>query len=149
MGFFSSLIGWDQGMGAINAVMASYLIEKASPAERQMIARDAVSLLMAVVRGNEGRALAMLDGADRIAQTNCIAMSCDRLSIAPPFPQLAWTSVKNPFVLGVQIKDFHIKTAVDMIRKQDGVTVVWPGNDSTFSFTKMCEDGTVLERRCA
>ena len=48
MGLFGSLIGWDQLMGATNALMASYLIDKADCAKRINIAKEVAGMIMRV-----------------------------------------------------------------------------------------------------
>lgn len=142
MGFFGSLIGWDQSMGAVNAVLASYLIEKADRADRIKIAKEVARIIMSVrPRQTPESLMQELSNDSRVIQMNFIALACDNLGIPPPVPNNVWTRIKNPYQLGKQIDELRISSAVDAI-KRDGVSVVWPGNNVSINFKTMYEEGT-------
>ena len=86
MGFFGSLLGWDQSMGAVNALMASYLIEQADANTRKAIAREVVNIIQGVQRGASfDTVLKDISQQSRIVQMNFIALACDNIGIAPLF----------------------------------------------------------------
>ena len=145
MGFFSSLIGWDKTMGAVNAVLASHLIDALDPMRRQQVA---VQVAHAIQRVNPGHRpeelLRHLSGQGRVAQMNFIALACDDLRIPPSVPNNVWTRVKNPYEIAAQIDRDRIAMALDAVLKQDGVAIRWPGADVRVDFVKMYETGTLV-----
>jgi len=144
MGFFGSLFGWDQSMGALNAVLASHFIEKAPNVARQKIAREVFNIVTSVRRGQPlERILSELSNESRVVQMNFIALACDNLGIDPPVRNNVWTRVKNPYQLNSQVDTNHLSAAVDVLFKQDGVKVVWPGNEAKIDFQKMYSNGAV------
>ncbi len=144
MGFFGRLIGWDQQMGAVNAVLASYLIENTSPAERKKIVGEVASIILSVYpRMTLDVALQGLSGRSRVVQMNFIAIACDNLDIAPPIQNNVWTRVENPYALDHQIDEARISWAIGRIEEQDGVRVTWPGNTVRIDFKKMYEVGAL------
>lgn len=143
MGFFGSLIGWDQSMGAMNAVLGSYLIEKSDRAERKKIAQEIINILSSVRRRQSPEVLLEeLSRESRVVQMNFIALACDNLGINPPVPNNVWTRVKNPYQIGQSVDADRISLAIEAIEKQDGIRVTWPGNAS-IDFTKMHRDGAL------
>ena len=103
MGILGSLFGWDQSMGAMNAVLASHLIEKANRAERKRIAMEVSDIFSSVQRKLfvHGHApagtLEAISKESRVVQMNFIALACDNLGISPPVPNRAWARLKNPY----------------------------------------------------
>lgn len=142
MGLFGSLLGWDQTMGAVNAVLASHLIEHASPSERQRIAKEVVDLVIRVrPRQQLNAVLEQVSNETRVAQMNFIALACDNLGIRPSVRNNVWTRVKNPSLVGDQVDASRISTAIQSIEKQDGVQVAWPTDDARVDFKKMYDEG--------
>jgi hypothetical protein len=142
MGFFGSLFGWDQSMGAINAVMASQLIARCDNSARQNIAREVIRILSSVQRGQSSdQILETINRQSRAVQMNFIALACDNLQIAPPLRNNVWTRVENPFRVGAQLDDIRIASAIDSIKRQDGVRLAWPGDDARINFKKMRDAG--------
>ncbi len=141
MGFFGSLFGFDQSMGAVNAVLASHLIENLGCDERIRIAKEVVSI---IARGRQIRADLVLDDLStqsRVTQMNFIALACDNLGIDPSVPNNVWTRVENPYQVGDQIDAERISGAIAAIAKQDGIRVSWPGEATKVNFTKMYNEG--------
>jgi hypothetical protein len=143
MGFFGSLIGFDQSMGGLNAVMGSYLIEKANSSERIKIAKEVLNILTRGRPLNTDLILADISKQSRIVQTNFIALACDNLYIEPPFSGNFWTRVENPYRIGEQVSKDHIEVAIELIAKQGGGVISWPGNNDLIDFKKMYEKGTI------
>lgn len=142
MGFFGSLLGWDQSMGAVNAVLGSYLIEKTDASTRKRIAKEVADIVMRVRHGQQLETiLDEITTKNRAVQMNFVALACDNLGIDPPVRNNVWTRVKNPYLIGSQVDATHISLAVRAIEKQDGVRVVWPGNDVRADFRAMYEGG--------
>lgn len=142
MGLFGSLLGWDQSMAAINAVMASYLIEKADSATRQMIVDEVIRIIAGVHRHKTPDEICQdVSKEPRVVQMNFIALACDNLAISPPFSRCEWTRVKNPYQTMYQVDENYIAAAVDAIRKDDFVQVIWPGNDARIDFMKLRQRG--------
>ena len=147
MGILGSLFGWDQSMGAMNAVLASYLIEKANRAERQRIAKEVANIISSVQRKLfvNGHApdgtLEAISKESRVIQMNFIALACDNLGIAPPVPNRTWARLKNPYQMEYQVDAERISAAVGVIGKTDKVVIVWPGNDAKVDFKKMHQEG--------
>lgn len=144
MGFFGSLFGWDQSMGALNAVLASHLIENAKPVVRKQIAQEVFNIITSVRRGQPlDRILAEISSETRVVQMNFIAIACDNLGIDPPVRNNVWTRIQNPYQLRTQVDATQLSAAIDAISKQDGVKVSWPGGDVAVDFRKMHRDGVV------
>ena len=142
MGFFGTLLGWDQCMGAINAVLASHLIENSDRALRQKIAREVVTIIASVRKHQTlDSVLDDIGNQSRVVQMNFIALACDNLSIAPTVPNNVWARVKNPYHIGQQVDANRISVAVDLMLKEDGVRVAWPGDNVRIDFVKMHNEG--------
>ena len=135
MGFFGSLFGWDQSMGAVNAVLGSRFADIATAQEKRQVAVEIVKIIQSV-RTNQLPTIALqrLGEEMRIVQTNFIALACDNLGIACPVPGNVWTRLTNPYSVGSQIDETRIAIAVAAILKQDGVNVAWPGNSCKINF---------------
>jgi len=135
MGFFGSLFGWDQSMGAVNAVLGSRFADIATAQEKRQVAVAIVKIIESV-RTNQLPTIALqrLGQESRIVQTNFIALACDNLGIACPVRGNVWTRMTNPYSVGSQIDETRIAIAVAAISKQDGVNVLWPGNSSKINF---------------
>ena len=142
MGILGSLFGWDQSMGAMNAVLSSHLIENANRAERQKIAKEVANIISSVQRGQAlDVILEAISKKSRVVQMNFIALACDNLGIAPPVPKRAWARLKNPYQADYQVDAERISAAVGVIGKSDKVIIIWPGNDAKIDFTKMHQQG--------
>lgn len=141
MGFFGSLIGWDQSNGAVNAVLASYLIEKADCSTRIKIAKEVANIIASVQRQSVDLILQDIGKQSRVVQMNFIALACDNLNIDPPVRNNVWSRVGNPYRVGGDIDENRISAAVYAIEKQDGVRITWPGNAARIDFEKMHEEG--------
>lgn len=129
-------------MGAINAVLASHLIENTDDTIRKKIAHEVARIITKVRSRQTPESLMQeLSKDTRVIQTNFIAIACDNLGIPTPVSNNVWTRVKNPYQLGTQIDEMRISAAVDVIKKQDGVTVVWPGNSAKIDFNEMYKSG--------
>jgi Leucine-rich repeat (LRR) protein len=145
MGFFGSLIGFDQAMGAVNAVLADYLIEKADADTKKRIAQEVVRIVQGVQRGATPDAiLENLTQQSRVVQMNFVALACDNLGIDPPVPNNVWTRVENPYRIGSQVDATRISVAIALIEKESGVRVRWLGNNYRTDFKKMYSGGTRL-----
>lgn len=145
MGLFGSLIGWDQSMGANNAVLASCLIEKVDRADRKKIAREIVKIIMSVYpRQTTDCILSRLSTQPRVVQMNFIALACDNLYIEPPVRNNVWTRIDNPYRVGNDIDENRISAALEAIEKQDGVCITWPGDNVRIDFKKMYEEGLLV-----
>ena len=146
MGFFSSLIGWDQTMCAMNAVLASCLIEKADYSTRIKIAQEVVYIIASVKHQSQSIDLILQDISKqpRVVQMNFVALACGNLYIDPPFHNNLWSRVKNPYRTGAKLDEKYISAAVGVLKKQDGIRVTWPGNTVLVDFKKMYEDGILL-----
>lgn len=148
MGFFGSLLGWDQTLGAVNAVLASHLIEKSSADERKEIAREIVRIVSSVQSGLTADQILMnLSAESRVVQTNFIALACDNLGIAPPVRNNVWTRVENPYRTASQIDATRIDAALSAVAKQDGVRLTWPGSDRRINFYSMYHRGSLGESK--
>jgi hypothetical protein len=145
MGFFGSLIGFDQAMGAVNAVLASYLIEKADADTKKRIAQEVVRIVQGVQRG-AAPDLILEDTSQqsRVVQMNFVALACDNLGIDPPVPNSPWTRLGNPYRIGTQVDPTRISVAIALIEKENGVRVSWPGNTVRVDFKKMYSGGVRL-----
>jgi len=145
MGFFGSLIGFDQAMGAVNAVLASYLIEKADADTKKRIAQEVVRIVQGVQRG-AAPDLILEDTSQqsRVVQMNFVALACDNLGIDPPVPNSPWTRLGNPYRIGSQVDATRISVAIALIEKENGVRVSWPGNTVRVDFKKMYSGGVRL-----
>lgn len=142
MGILGSLFGWDQSMGAMNAVLASHLIENSNRAERQKIAGQVVKIISSVQhRQSADTILEAISVEPRVVQMNFIALACDNLGIAPPIRNNVWARVENPYRIGEQVDANRISAAIQSLEKQDGIRVIWPGNDARISFKRMYEEG--------
>lgn len=142
MGFLGSLFGWDQTMGAVNAVLASHLIDYAKPEERKRIAAEVIRIVSSVQgRLTSDSILENLSRESRVVQTNFIALACDNLGIDPPVRNNVWTRVENPYRIGSQVDASRIALAVKTVAEQDGVRVNWPGNEVRINFVGMYSDG--------
>ena len=138
MGFFSSLMGWDQSMGGLNAVLASHLIENANEGVRKRIAQEVANIIMSVRPGQQVQSLlAELSKRDRVVQMNFVALACDNLNIHPSVPGNVWSRVENPYRIGTQVTPAHIASAIEVVNKQNGVRLNWPGNSVQVDFNKM------------
>lgn len=125
MGLLGKLFGWDQAMSTMNAVLASHLIEHATTEVRKNIARQVVAIFQSVNRMSTEDALDKLSKEDRAVQMNFIALACDNLGIAPTVPKNVWTRIRNPFLAGREATPLYIETAIETVRKKDGVSVSW------------------------
>lgn len=143
MGFFGSLVGWDQSNGAVNAVLASYLIEKTDSSTRKRIAQEVVNIIGSVQRRSPNLILQDISKQSRVVQMNFIALACDNLYIEPPVRNNVWSRVENPYRVGNDIDENRISAAVHAIQNQDGVCITWPGNAAKLDFERMYEDGSI------
>lgn len=143
MGVFGSLFGWDQSMGAVNAVLANHLVATASNQQRKRIATEVGNIISSVQRRDINTVLRELSQASRAIQMNFVALACDNLGISPPIPNNVWTRVNNPYVVGTQVDNQRINAAIAAIKKQDGVTVSWPGTSTKINFVQMLEAGHI------
>lgn len=143
MGFFGSLIGYDQSMGALNAVLANNLIEKASASDKINIAVEVVNVI------SMGRPLKLdlilndISKQNRVVQMNFIALACDNLYILPTTSNTSWTRIQNPYRIGEQVDSNHISAALNVIEKKYGLDVSWPGNSVVIDFKKMYKTGDI------
>lgn len=129
-------------MEAINAVMAYHYLERSGVEARKSVANEVVRIIQSVNRHRqEGEILEGISNDPLVVQMNFVALACDNLGITPPLRNCVWTRVSNPYLSRTKVNDFHITTAVDVIRKDDGVRVNWPGNDARVDFVKMSRDG--------
>lgn len=147
MGFFGSLLGWDQTMGAINVVLASHLIEKADTSTRKQIAQEVDSTIQrrGVGRRTLEERMDRLSGDSRVVQMNFIVLACLRLGIPPQVAGCVWTEIKNPnpYRIASQITANHIQSALYVTKKQNGIVINWPGEDARINFKSMYERGTI------
>ena len=143
MGFFGSLFGFDQSMGAINAVLASQLIENAKSIDRIRIAKEIVKIISSVRQQGEDAILDDISKQPRVVQMNFIALACDNLYIPTPVSNNVWTRVKNPYHIGEQVDNNYIQSAIETIAKQNGVLIVWPANNELIDFKKMYKTGEI------
>lgn len=135
MGLFGSMFGWDQSMGAMNAVMASYLFEHADDNTRKLITNTIVSILGSTNRSKSlNETLDDLGKQPRVVQMNFIALACDILGIDPPCGDFVWARLKNPYETAHTVKDRHIDVAVELVKKTTSVHAPWPGNDARIDF---------------
>ena len=143
MSFFGSLFGWEKSMGALNAVLASHLLDKCDTDTRKLIAAEVYNIITSIRRGQPLDAVLMgLSGSSRIVQMNFVALACDNLGISPPVRNNVWTRIQNPYQLDDgQISSAHIFSAVDVIAKQDVVRIFWPGNHVKIDFLLMHREG--------
>lgn len=129
-------------MEAINAVMAYHYLERSGVEARKSVANEVVRIIQSVNRHRqEGEILEGISNDPLVVQMNFVALACDNLRIHPPFKNCEWTRVSNPYLSRSKVNEFHISTAVDVIRKDDGVCVNWPKNDVRVDFVKMSQDG--------
>lgn len=145
MGLFGSLIGWDQSMGANNAVLASYLLENSDSGMRKAIALQVADIIMSVQRTDRNSALAKLSEECRVTQMNFVAIACDNLGIPPPVANNVWSRLKNPYMIGTQVDETRIKVALGLLLKQDRARIEWPGNDSKVDFLHMFRTGELRQ----
>jgi hypothetical protein len=142
MGIFTSLFGWDQSMGAINAILASHVIETSGIQQRQMIATQVALIMQQVQRGRSPEVLlGNLSEEPRVVQMNFVALACDDLGIPSPFPSNDWARVKNPYLIGKQVDPQRLAVTVDVIQRQNGMHVTWPGDSVKVNFLRMYEAG--------
>jgi hypothetical protein len=144
MGFFGSLIGWDQAMGATNAVLANHLLMQANSAQLRAIASEVGRIVLSVRPSQQVEALlGELNKSDRVAQMNFVALACDNLGIEPTIRNNVWTRVKNPYLIGTQVDVSRINAALEAVEKQDKIRISWPGIEVKVNFLKMLKDGTL------
>jgi hypothetical protein len=142
MGFFSSLFGWDQSMGALNAVLASHLIENSSLATNKLIAKQVIEIMRSVnTNMSDEKVIADLNKANRVVQMNFIAIACDNLGIPPKVPNNVWTRIKNPYLIGQQVDESAIEASIDAIFRQDKCRITWPGNQKQINFNTLLQNG--------
>ena len=142
MGFFISLFGWDQSMGALNAVLASHLIENGSLATNKLIAIQVIEIVRSVnTNMSDEKVIADLNKANRVVQMNFIAIACDNLGIPPKVPNNVWTRIQNPYLVGQQVDESAIEASIDAIFKQDKCRVIWPGIQKQINFNTLLQNG--------
>lgn len=145
MGLLGSLLGWDQSMGALNVVLASHLIEGCENETRRRIASmvDEIMVRSRVARRTMEERQEELSGDSRTIQMNFITLACGHLGIPPAVPGFIWSDIKNPnpYRIATQISDLHIYIAVDLVRKDTGIAIRWPGKDNHLDFRTMYRTG--------
>lgn len=140
MGFFTSLFGWDQNLGAVNAVLASHLFDKVNDDLKRKITREVFDINRAVCQGaNPAELLDRISNSDRVAQMNFVALACDNLLIPPPVKNNVWSRIKNPYWISNLIDDNRIDAAIYSISRQDGITISWPGRNTKIDFKRIMD----------
>jgi hypothetical protein len=147
MGLFTRLVGWDQVMAAVNAVMANYVIERTSEEDRKLIASEVINIVKVggSPRMQPDAILLELSQRLRVVQTNFISLACTNLGIEPPFSKSVWSHVKNPYLLASIVSEERIAVAVDSIEKENGIKASWPGNDVRIDFRAMFYEGALTQ----
>ncbi|KAA6185289.1 hypothetical protein F2Q65_09320 [Thiohalocapsa marina] len=147
MGVFGTLFGFDQTMGAQNAILAETVLAKAPARERQRLAREVVKIMQSVRPISAETALEELDEAPVVAQLNFVALACDRLGVEPPLPRFVWTRVNNPFLVADQVTERHLSSALKVISgKARAGQLAWQGHEKHYDFTRLYENGEVSKR---
>ena len=85
--------------------------------------------------------LTEISNESRIVQMNFVALACDNLGIAPPVRGNVWTRITNPYQLDGQVNRTHILSAIDVVAKQDGVRLSWPGDNVKTDFLQLHREG--------
>lgn len=138
MGFFSRIIGFDRSRGAFNAVLASYIFEAISIDERKRVADEVLQIVGSVWKHYDQPEIARkLSNEVRVVQCNFLALAFDNLGVEAP-GRNAWWRVNNPFVLTSQITDITLKHAAEVVSRDDGFAVSWPGNAARIDFLAVC-----------
>jgi len=112
-------------MGALNAVMAHYVLLNSEPSIRTKIAKEVEAVMTSVYpRHSWEKVCQTLAEGNYVVQLNFVALACDNLGISPPGNN-AWTRPKNPFALQSQIRSDHIDIAIHALEKQDKIKSSW------------------------
>jgi hypothetical protein len=140
MGLFGTLIGWDQQKEATNVVLASQLIETASPELRRKIANRIAELILEKIRGTPEEVLENLSHRSRVVQMQFVALACNNLGISPNVPHVdCFHMVINPYLAEGRCED-RIASAVSTAEKY-GVHVKWPCDSVKVDFIKLYRQG--------
>ena len=136
MGLFGTLTGWDQQGEAVNVVLASQLIETASPELRQKIAKRIAELILEKIRGTPEEVLEKLSHRSRVVQMQFVALACNNLGISPNVPRVeCFHTVVNPNLAEGRCED-RIASAVSTVEKY-GAHFKWPGDNVKVDFIKL------------
>jgi len=137
MGLIGRLTGFDQHQEALNAVIASHLVESASRDLKRTIA-DRIIQIVQQVRGsgtgNPDTILFDLSKKPRVVQMNFVALACNSLGIAPNIPRAEFWPINNPYRADNDWSNSWLKDATGIIAKRYGVEPAWPGNDARVDF---------------
>ncbi len=138
MGFFSRISGFDQSRGACNAVLASYIFETVDTRLKRRAADEVLQIVGSVWKQYDRSEIAKkLSKEPRVVQSNFLALAFDNLGVKAPGKN-AWWRVNNPFTEVARITDYFLKATVDAIKRDDGLSVTWPGNASHIDFVAVC-----------
>lgn len=147
MGMLSSIFGWDQSKGAMNAVMASYLFDNASDDQKFEIIEEIIRIHQYAWPSMDPMdMLRMLSESNRIAQMNFVALACENLSIPTPARNNVWSPIDNPYSISAKIKDNWIDAAVATVAKQHGFKIEWPGRDCKIDFIALLNSPCFSEK---
>lgn len=137
MGLLGRLTGWDQQKDAHNAVLASYLVETASPKLRLEIVKRLILIqqqVRAAGAGDPHAIVADLSNQPRIVQMNFIALACNSMGIPSGLNGLQFESVENPHRADNDNSLSRIGVALDDLSRRSGRQLHWPGNHVKIDF---------------
>ena len=141
MGFLSRVTGFDQSRGAFNAVLASYIFEAIDIHKKKRVADEVLQIVGSVWKHYDRAEIARkLNNEIRVVQCNFLALAFDNLGVEAP-GRHAWWRVNNPFVLTSQITDTTLRHAAEVVSRDDGFAVSWPGNAARIDFVTVCGIG--------
>jgi hypothetical protein len=130
MGLFARLIGLDKDSAAINALLASDLIEAANNDLRQQITQGIADIAFEVYYGKRTREelLEDLSNRTRVVQMQFVALACNNLGISPNVPKIEFNRVDNPYWAEGRVTEDILAFYVRFIEKRSGVRINWPGD---------------------
>lgn len=148
MSLLGRLTGWDQNKEAHNAVLGSFVAERASAEMKKEIAGRLVLIQKQVRGGEAGDAdtiLRDLSRQPRIVQTNFIALACGSLGIPPGIGGLQFAAVDNPYRANNDSSKDRIGAVLRELSRRSGTQLSWPGNAAKINFTSWPSQSTASQ----
>ena len=139
MGILSWLFGWDAFKAANNALLAHHLLENLDSESVSMLKRRAVEISMRT-RYKQGpeiekSVIEMLNRSNRVHQMTMIALAAEELGYAPLVKHEFWNFSKRPLVAAGQVSDDRMEGLCVITKRNNGVDIQWPGNESRIHFS--------------
>jgi len=143
MGFFGTLIGWDQQLDAWNAALANDLVVNASPELKRELANRLVIIQQQVqgrAAGTPNQILEDLSRRTRIVQMNFVALACNSLGIPPRLRRAEFQNVSNPYRSDSESSRGRLPSCLLDLARRYGPIASWPGNEERENFSRWTKD---------